>query len=146
MSTPPLPVGFARTRRHKLANELHSLAIHVLRQARVADTETGLSPQRLSVLSVLAFGGAKSIGDLATIEQVSRPAISTLVSALENDGLARRERVSEDARSVMVYATEDGLNVMERGRRGRLEIVAKRLARLTREELDIVERALSLLE
>ncbi|MEP6766043.1 MAG: MarR family transcriptional regulator [Gemmatimonadaceae bacterium] len=146
MSTPPLPQGLARTRRNRLANELHSLSIHVLRQARQADTEIGLSPQRLSVLSVLAFGGAKSIGDLATIEQVSRPAISTLVSALEDAGLARRERVSEDARTVIVHATADGMKLMERGRRGRLEIVSKRLTKLTREDLDTVARALRLLE
>lgn len=98
------------------------------------------------MLSVLAFVGAKSIGELATIEQVSRPAISTLISALESAGMARRERASDDARGVMVHATPAGLKLMERGRRGRLEVIVKRPAKLSRDELDSVGRALRLLE
>ena len=129
----------------QLANTLHSLAILVLRQARVADTETGLNPQRLSVLSVLAFGGSKTIGELATIEQVSRPAVSNLVSALEAEGLAFRERLSSDARSVMVLPSTKGLKLLEQARVGRLQIVAKRLASLSAKELDCVDEALKLL-
>ena len=129
----------------QLANTLHSLAILVLRQARVADTETGLNPQRLSVLSVLAFGGSKTIGELATIEQVSRPAVSNLVSALEAEGLAFRERLSSDARSVMVHPSTKGLKLLEQARVGRLQIVAKRLASLSAKELDCVDEALKLL-
>ncbi len=146
MSTPPLPAGLRRTRQLQIANTLHSLSIHVLRQARVADTVTGLSPQRLSVLSVLAFAGSKSIGDLATIEQVSRPAVSTLVTALEAEGLARRERVANDARTVMVHLTPAGRALLDIARRERLRIVAKRLTGLSAQELGIVAQALELLE
>ena len=41
-----------------LADRLHSVAIHVLRHARTADTAVGMSAARLSVLSVLVFGGS----------------------------------------------------------------------------------------
>lgn len=129
-----------------IANSLHSLCIQVLRQARTADADTGLSPQRLSVLSVLAFVGSRTIGELAVIEQVSRPAISTLVSALEADGLARRERPAGDARTVIVHVTAAGRKLLEKGRAGRLQLVSGRLAMLDSNQLDVVEEALKLLE
>ncbi|MDQ6612818.1 MAG: MarR family transcriptional regulator [Gemmatimonadota bacterium] len=146
MSTPPLPAGLRRTRRLHVANLLHSMCIHVLRQARVADADTGLSPQRLSMLSVLTFAGSHTIGELATIEGVSRPAVSTLVSGLEADGLVRRERLVDDARSVLVHVTSSGRKLMAKGRQGRLQIVSKRLAGLSGSQLDVVEEALKLLE
>ena len=43
---------------HRIADRLHSAAIHLLRGVRRADRETGLSPQRLSALSVVVFAVA----------------------------------------------------------------------------------------
>ena len=73
-----------------VADRLHSAAIHLLRRLRSEDAASGLTAPRLSALSVLVFGGPRSIGDLAAAEQVRPPTISRLVRELERDGLVTR--------------------------------------------------------
>ena len=135
MSIPPLPEGLDDTPATRAANALHSLAIHLLRRAREADKETGLGPERLSLLSVLVFAGPRTVSALAAIEGVSAPAISRIASSLENSGLAQRARNEKDAREVTVSATARGKRLMEKGRRRRLEIIAGAFAGLDRKEL-----------
>jgi DNA-binding MarR family transcriptional regulator len=135
VSIPPLPKGLAASPHADAANALHTLAIRLLRRARAADRKTGLSPERLSLLSVLAYAGPKTVGALAEAEGVSAPAISRSLTSLEGLGLARRERAGADARSVLVRATPKGRRLMEEGRRRRLEIIAAMLARLDRRDV-----------
>lgn len=101
----------------------------------MADRETGLSPERLSVLSVLVFAGPRSIGALAEAEGVSAPAISRIVSSLEATGFVSRERSKGDAREVRVSATAKARRLVERGRRRRLEIIASELQKLDRRDV-----------
>ena len=54
------------------ARDLNSAAIHLLRGMRAADRASGLTPARLSALSVLVFGGPCTLGELARTEDVSR--------------------------------------------------------------------------
>ena len=58
---PPLPAGLRSSRRRRVANELNTTAIHALRVARTTDAESGLSPERLSLLSVLVYAGPRTI-------------------------------------------------------------------------------------
>lgn len=146
MSTPPLPRGLDETPLNTVANRLHSAAIHLLRSARVADRETGLSPERLSLLSVLVYAGPQSLGDLARAEQVSRPAISRTVKALVEAGLVRRKRDERDRRIVTAHATARGRRLMETGRRRRLERIAAGLQHLSAADLRQLEQAAEILE
>ena len=134
----------------RIADRLHSAAIHLLRRLRVQDESLGVSAPRLSVLSVLVFAGPKRIGELARIEQVEPPTISRLVDALARDGLAVREPDPRDARAVVVRATPQGRRILERGRTRRLEALEASLRGLSDRELqtlrgsvDILERILS---
>ncbi|MDE0855032.1 MAG: MarR family transcriptional regulator, partial [Nevskia sp.] len=88
-----------------VADRLHSVAIHLLRELRQEDLALGLGPTQLSALSVLVFGGPQTIGALARIEQVALPTISRLVDALAAAGLAARETDAVDRRIVRVSAT-----------------------------------------
>jgi DNA-binding MarR family transcriptional regulator len=146
MSTPPLPQGLPNSRAARIANRLHSTAIHLLRRARLADRETGLSAERLSVLSVLAFAGPKTGSQLADIEMVSRPAITRIVQSLEEAGLVDRLRGTLDRRQVVVRATRRGRKLMEAGRKKRVERIIGDLARLKRDELAVLDEATRLLE
>ena len=56
-----------------VADRLHSAAIHLLRRVRKQDIATGEGPARLSALSVLVFGGPKTLKELAAAEQVKPP-------------------------------------------------------------------------
>src|SRR5919206_339955 len=54
------------------ADRFHSAAIHALRHVRREDPASGLSAARLSALSVLAFGGPRTLGELAAAEDLVR--------------------------------------------------------------------------
>src|SRR6202043_3430434 len=81
-----------------VADRLHSAAIHLLRHVRNQDTVTGEGPARLSALSVLVFGGPKTLGQLAATEQVKPPTMSRIVSGLKRSRLVEISTDSKDAR------------------------------------------------
>src|SRR5207237_4874041 len=87
-----------------IADQLHSAAIHLLRRLRVRDLASGIGPAQLSALSVLVFGGPRSLGELAEAEQVRPPTMSRVVEGLERAGLARRQP-TEDKRRIRLQAT-----------------------------------------
>ncbi len=146
MASPPIPEGMNDTRVTRVANRLHSAAIHLLRRVRTADRDSGVTAERLSVLSVLAFAGPRTVGDLADAEQVSAAAISRIVTALVGKGLVRRERLEADRRYVRLHATAKGRRLIERARARRLARIADALANLDDEEIEALDVASGILE
>ena len=128
------------------ATRLHAGAIRLLRTLRREDDGSGLSPPRLSALSVIAFGGPLSLAELAAAEQVKPPTMSRIVDALVADGLVTRETTAEDRRSVRIEATAKGLEVMEEGRARRVRALVARIARLPDSELRALARGADILE
>lgn len=112
---------------------LHGALINVLRLLRDVDRESGVSPSRLSALSVLVFVGAMSQAELARIEAVSAPSISLLVRELENEGLVERTTDPADARRTIVSASTAGRELMLRCQRRRLEWLGEAIGRLPAE-------------
>ncbi len=129
-----------------VADRLHSAAIHLLRRVRKADTASGVGPAQLSALSVLVFGGARTLGELARAEQVRPPTMTRIVAGLQRTGLVRCERDANDRRVVRVCATSKGVQVMQAGRRRRIELLAARLRRLTPRSRALLGRAADILE
>lgn len=129
-----------------VANRLHSAAVHLLRSGRRTDEDTGLSPARLSLLSLLVFGGPTTISELAAQQQVSLPTISRLVTALEQEGLVERARDPSDKRRVLVAATREGASIMLQARRNRVEYLAQRLRQLDPGEVYLLGRSTEILE
>jgi DNA-binding MarR family transcriptional regulator len=142
---PSLPQGVPADAQHETANALHSAALRLLRRARAADVSMDLDGPRASALSVLVFGGPMPIGQLASVEQISAPAITKTVTALEGAGLVRRSRSAEDRRVVLVAATTKGRALLERGRSARVRAVADLLTDLTDTELRTLRRATTLI-
>src|SRR5947209_19504493 len=87
------------------ADRFHAAAIHALRHVRREDPASGLSAARLSALSVLVFGGARTLGELAAAEHVRPATMTRIVQALEEDGLVRRAADKQDGRVTRVRAT-----------------------------------------
>jgi len=108
------------------ADRLHSAAIHLLRRLRVRDRESGIGPAQLSALSVLVFGGPRSLGELADAEQVRPPTMSRIVSGLQRAGLVKRE-ATEDGRRVRLLATPKGSKMLWEGRKRRIESLVNAL-------------------
>jgi len=132
--------------RASVADRLHSAAVHLLRRVRRADSESGISAARLSALSVLVFGGPRSLGDLAEAEQVRAPTMSRIVRALEAGGWVRRGADPGDVRRVRLSATARGRRFLEAGRRRRIRHLEAEIGRLRPEELHCLGQAAQILE
>lgn len=131
---------------HAAASALHSAAIRVLRMVRREDRETGISPPRLSALSVLVFAGPKSLADLAAAEEVRPPTMSRIVEGLVADGLATRAEDPANRRRVVIAATPEGRRRLEAGRERRVRALAARLRRLADSEQRALARGVEVLE
>jgi DNA-binding MarR family transcriptional regulator len=139
----------ARTREKatdSIANAVHSAAIHLLRRLRKEDEHAGVGPARLSVLSVLVFGGPMRLTDLARIEQVKPPTMTKLVAGLEADRLVRRRADRSDARACRVEPTRRGTTLLHEGRRRRVDRLAAALRTIPRDERAVLARAAAIIE
>ena len=119
-----------------LADGLHSTAIHLLRQVRVEDRASGIGPAQLSALSILVFGGRKSLKQLAAIEQVKPPTMVRIVQGLVGQRLVTTRADNEDGRKLQISATARGRALMQRARLRRVESLARMLG-----EKSVAERA-----
>jgi len=128
-----------------LASELNSVAIHLVRRLRRTDSSLGVPPARLSALSVLVFGGPRTLSELADAEQVTVPTMSGVVRGLEETGLARRSAHPSDRRASVVAATIKGRKLMLRGRDQRVAQLTQRLSALTDRDLLTLARATAVL-
>ncbi len=131
---------------YAIADRLHSAAIHLLRHLRRTDEATGLSPARLSALSVVVFAGPQTLGQLASIEQVRPPTMTHLVRGLEHQGLVMRESDDDDKRVARIRATQKGRRVLERGRQLRLRGLTERILTLDASHVAALEAAIPIIE
>jgi DNA-binding MarR family transcriptional regulator len=142
VSAEPRPSSRSAT---DIADQLHSSAIHLLRRLRVRDRESGIGPAQLSALSVLVFGGPKSLGELADAEQVRPPTMSRIVAGLQRAKLVRRHS-TEDGRRVRLEATPQGVSLMWEGRQRRVESLSKAVSALPVGERQQLSDAIALLQ
>jgi DNA-binding MarR family transcriptional regulator len=122
------------TEAYRIGDLLHSAAIHLLRKVRARDQSMGIGPAQLSALSVLVFGGPRSLKELAEAEQVRPPTMSRIVTGLVRAGLVRRKETN-DKRRLRLEATAKGTKILQQGRRRRVELLAQTLQTLTQSEL-----------
>jgi DNA-binding MarR family transcriptional regulator len=128
-----------------VADRLHSAAIHLLRRVRKQDIATGEGPARLSALSVLVFGGPKTLKELAAAEQVKPPTMSRIVAGLERSRLVTITADRDDARRMRIVATPKGTRLLQKGREMRIAYLAAQLERLTPRELSELGDAVEIL-
>ena len=128
-----------------LADQLHSAAIHLLRQLRVEDRASGIGPAQLSALSVLVFGGGVSLKRLAEIEQVRPPTMVRIVQGLVEQRLVVSQPDPEDARRVCIAATAKGRALMLKARRRRVDALAQMLESKTGAERSEIAAAVNIL-
>jgi DNA-binding MarR family transcriptional regulator len=124
----------ASSEAYGVADLLHSAAIHLLRTVRARDQSTGIGPAQLSALSVLVFGGPRSLKELAQAEQVRPPTMSRIVTGLVRAGLVRR-KATDDKRRLRLEATAKGTTILQEGRRRRVELLAQSLESLPPSQL-----------
>ena len=128
------------------ASALNSGAIHLLRSLALVDRQAGLTRARLSALSVLVFGGPRTLGDLAAAEGVAGPTMTRIVDGLIGEGLAERRPHPSDGRAVTIAATASGEALMRAAQRRRIETVVRALAGLPAEQRRALVSAAGLLD
>jgi DNA-binding MarR family transcriptional regulator len=131
---------------YKTADQLHSIAIHLLRKLSVYDQEAGMTSRRLSVLSVITFAGPLSVSRLAQIEGVSAPTISRMVKDLEYEGYVEKIPDEDDKRVQKLQVTPKGVEIMKKVRGLRINALAEQIEALSPEELGDLEQGIPVLQ
>jgi DNA-binding MarR family transcriptional regulator len=129
----------------RLADRLHSTAIHILRRVRREDARSGLTPARLSALSVVVFAGPMKLGKLAEAEQVRPATMSRTVDALVESGLVTKRADEGDARALRIESTAEGTGLLQTARARRVHALVEGLEALEPGELEALDRALAAL-
>jgi DNA-binding MarR family transcriptional regulator len=134
------------TQEERVADRLHSAAIHVLRLVRREDETSGLTAPRLSALSVVVFAGPITLRDLAAAEGVTPPTMTRLVDGLEGDGLVVRRDDPTDGRAIRIRATAKGTKLLMNARAQRVAALTARVAGLSADDQDLLGRAAVVME
>jgi DNA-binding MarR family transcriptional regulator len=113
-----------------VASALNSGAIHLLRSLAAVDRLAGLTPARLSALSVIVFGGPRPLGELAAAERVAGPTMTRIVDGLVAGGLAERRPDPRDGRAALIAATPAGDALMRAAAGRRISAIADAIGEL----------------
>jgi DNA-binding MarR family transcriptional regulator len=127
------------------ASALNTGAIHLLRGLARADQAAGLTRARLSALSVLVFGGPRTLGALAAAEGVAGPTMTRIVDGLIEHDLAERRPNPADGRSILLVATPAGEDLMRAAQRRRIDVIVTALMTLPPTERERLVSAAGLL-
>jgi DNA-binding MarR family transcriptional regulator len=107
---------------------------------------SGLSMTAAATLAGIERLGPQRLTVLAAREGVTQPAMTQLISRLEESGLVRREASQEDGRVVLVVITDEGRAVLARRRSVRSDRMAAIIAQLAPEHRAALAIALPALD
>lgn len=132
--------------RSEIAAMLHEQFARLTRQLRTLELPQGMTPERLSALSVIEKRGPISVTALADNEMVRPATMSRMVTALVEEGLVKRSGDKTDGRGVLVSATPKGRRAYQRAQEQRLQHFAEVLDSLTDDQLAAMRNLTTALE
>ena len=118
----------------------------IFRLFRSLSPAGGMSMTAAATLAAIERLGPQRLTVLAAREGVTQPAMTQLISRLEESGLVRREASPEDGRVVLVVITDEGRAVLARRRSVRSERMAAIIAQLGPEHRAALASALPALD
>lgn len=127
-----LPEADARS---EIAALLHEQFARLTRRLRTLELPHGMTPERLSALSVIEKRGPISVTALADNEMVRPATMSRMITALVDDGLAKRTDDKNDGRGVLISVTPKGRRAYQRAQEQRLSRFAEILESLSDEQV-----------
>ena len=107
---------------------------------------SGLSMTAAATLAGVERLGRQRLTLLAAREGVTQPAMTQLISRLEESGLVRREASQDDGRVVLVAITEQGRATLAHRRSARTERLAGIIAQLSPDHRAALAAALPALD
>ncbi|HEX3802436.1 MAG TPA: MarR family transcriptional regulator [Solirubrobacteraceae bacterium] len=99
-----------------------------------------LSRTELGLLNTLS-SGPRRITELAGLEGLAQPTMTSLVKQLEQQGLVRRERQADDGRVVLVQLTDEGAVALEEYLTRVRELLGSHLAEIPDDEVEALAAA-----
>jgi DNA-binding MarR family transcriptional regulator len=130
----------------ELADDLGAALERVAALLRSLNTVNVMSRSASSTLATLERSGPARLTALATREGVTQPAMTQLISRLQDAGLVRREADPDDGRVVQVSITDDGRAVLAARRAERTQLLGVLLTRISPEHRVALAVALPALE
>lgn len=131
---------------HALAGELAAGLERVARLLRGLSSPGELSLTAVATLATLERSGPCRLTWLASLEGVTQPAMTQLVSRLHSAGLVARDADSADRRAVNMRITDAGSALLARRRSARADRLAGMLGRLSPSDRAALARALPALD
>jgi DNA-binding MarR family transcriptional regulator len=126
----------------ELAEELRPALLRLARNLRRETEALGVTSHQVTLLWLVKTRPGLSLRELADEEGISAPSLSGHVDRLESAGLLRRVRSSDDRRRVGLELTPEGRALLKRVRARRTTWLAERIAVLSDDERERLERAL----
>lgn len=99
-----------------------------------------LSRTEVGLLSTLS-SGPRRITDLAELEGLAQPTMTSLVKGLEQQGLVRRDRQADDGRVVLVHLTDSGAGALKDYRARVRELLGSYLAAIPDQQVEALAAA-----
>jgi DNA-binding MarR family transcriptional regulator len=99
-----------------------------------------LSRTEAGLLSTLS-GGPRRITELAELEGLAQPTMTSLVKQLEEQRLVRRDRQTDDGRVVVVHLTDSGAAALNDYRARARELLGSYLAEIPDEQVEALANA-----
>jgi DNA-binding MarR family transcriptional regulator len=129
-------------RTERLATALGESTARIQTLLRKYLAQKGVSLSQARTLGTLEREGPRPLTELATLEQVSQPAMSYLVARLELNGHVRRSSDADDRRVVIVSITAAGRGAVKELHQRRAGLLADQLSDLPPTEIAALEAAL----
>ncbi len=121
--------------RSEIAALLHEQFARLTRRLRTLELPQGMTPERLSALSVIEKRGPISVTALADNEMVRPATMSRMITALVDEGLVKRTDDKNDGRGVLISVTPKGRRAYQRAQEQRLSRFAEILDSLSDEQV-----------
>jgi DNA-binding MarR family transcriptional regulator len=132
--------------RSEIAALLHEQFARLTRRLRTLDLPHGMTPERLSALSVIEKRGPISVTALADTEMVRPATMSRMITALVDEGLVKRSDDKNDGRGVLISVTPKGRRAYQRAQEQRLSRFAEVLESLSDEQVGAMRNLAEALE
>jgi len=134
-----------RTSATQVAVLLRDAITRVNRRLRQTRPVGDITIAQISALQSLDTAGALTPRELADVERVQPPTMTRIVARLEEKALVARTPHPTDGRQVILAPSPAGRAMLAEYRRVRDEWLAQRLAKLSADERDTVQRAAEIL-
>ncbi|MDB5457612.1 MAG: transcriptional regulator, MarR family [Caulobacter sp.] len=126
---------------NELVDSLERSVFRLYRNMRRETAREGLSPQDPVLLKQIGRNPGLGVSELAALERLRTPTITSHAIRLEKAGLIKRAPDAVDRRRVGLHLTAKGHKAIDRATEIRHAVIAERLATLSDQEIAVLEAA-----